>query len=143
MKTFTKTLILGLVMVGGIAFAAASDPDVKARQMLMGANGAAMKTLGGMAKGEIAFDAAAAEAAKAALIADAADTPAKFKTNAADPASKAKPDVWTNWDDFVIKANGLGTAAAALDVTSLDGLKAGLGAVGGACGACHQVYKAS
>ena len=143
MKTLAKTLILGLVMVGGIAFAAASDPDVKARQMLMQANGAAMKTLSGMAKGEVAFDAAAAGAAKAALVADAADTPAKFTNNAADPASKAKPEIWTNWDDFVAKSNGLGTAAAALDVTSLDGIKAGLGAVGGACGACHQAYKAS
>jgi len=143
MKTLTKTLILGLVMVGGIAFAEASDPTVKARQELMDANGGAMKVLGGMAKGEVAFDAAAAEAAKATLIAAAADTAATFKDQATDPASHAKPEIWTTWDDFTAKADALGTAAAALDTTSLDGVKAGLGAVGGACGACHQAYKAS
>jgi cytochrome c556 len=143
MKTLTKTLILGLVMVSGIAFAEASDPTVKARQELMDANGGAMKVLGGMAKGEVAFDAAAAEAAKATLIAAAADTAAKFKDQATDPASHAKPEIWTTWDDFTAKADDLGKAAAALDTTSLDGVKAGLGAVGGACGACHQAYKAS
>jgi cytochrome c556 len=143
MKTLTKTLILGLVMVGGIAFAEASDPTVKARQELMDANGGAMKVLGGMAKGEVAFDAAAAEAAKATLIASAADTAAKFKDQATDPASHAKPEIWTSWDDFVAKADALGKAAAALDTSSVDGVKAGLGAIGGACGACHETYKAS
>jgi cytochrome c556 len=143
MKTLTKTLILGLVMVGGIAFAEASDPTVKARQELMDANGGAMKVLGGMAKGEVAFDAAAAEAAKATLIAAAADTAAKFKDQATDPASHAKPEIWTSWDDFVAKADALGKAAAALDTSSVDGVKAGLGAIGGACGACHETYKAS
>jgi cytochrome c556 len=143
MKNITKTLILGLVMVGGIAFAEAADPTVKARQMLMDANGAAMKTLGGMAKGEIAFDAAAAAAAKATLIADATDIPVKFKDQATDPASHAKPEIWTNWDDFVAKAGDLGKAAEALDTTSLDTMNAGLGGIGGACGACHKVYKAS
>lgn len=143
MNTPTKTLILGLIMAGGIAFAAASDPDVLARQQLMQANGAATKVLSGMAKGEVAFDAAAAEAAKAKLIADAAEIAAKFTNNAVDPESKSKPEVWTNWADFVAKADALGAAAAALDASSVDGVKAGLGAIGGACGACHQVYKAS
>ena len=144
MKTFTKTLILGLVMVGGIAFAGdATDPTVKARQDLMDSNGGAMKALGGMAKGEIAFDAAAAAAAQATLVANAADIAAKFKDQATDPASRAKPEIWTNWDDFAAKAGDLGKAAAALDTASLDTLKAGLGAVGGACGACHKLYKAS
>ena len=145
MKFATKTLIVGLIMAGGIAFAQskATDPDVKARQTLMDGNGGAMHTLGGMVKGEMAYDAAAAEAAKAVLVASAADIAAKFKTNATDPESHAKAEIWTNWDDFAAKAGDLGKAAAALDTTSLDSLKAGIGAVGGACGACHTLYKAS
>lgn len=145
MKFVTKTLVLGLIMAGGIALAQskAADPDVNARQTLMQKNGGAMGVLGGMAKGTTAFDAAAAEAAKAALIADAAATPAAFQNNAADPASKAKPEIWTNWDDFVADADGLAKAAAAMDATTLDGVKAGLGAIGGACKACHSEYKAS
>lgn len=145
MKFATKTLILGLVMIGGIALAEikATDPDVIARQTLMDGNGAALGALGAMAKGDKPFDAVAAEAAKQALIASAADTAAKFKTNAVDAASKAKPEVWTNWTDFVENADGLGKAAAALDTTSLDTVKAGLGAIGGACKACHTEFKAS
>ena len=144
MRFATKTLVIGLILAGGIAFAgSATDPDAKARQDLMDANGGAMKVLSGMAKGEVAFDAAAAAAAKATLIASAADIPAKFKNNTTDPQSHAKPEIWTSWDDFTTKAKGLGDAAAALDVSSLDGVKAGLGAVGGACGACHQTYKSS
>ena len=144
MKFTTKILILGLVMAGGIALAGnATDPDVKARQALMDANGGAAKTLGGMADGTVAFDATAAAAAKAALVADAADIPAKFANNASDPASHAKPEIWTAMDDFKAKAGDLGKAAAALDTSSLDGVKAGLGAIGGACKACHTAYKAS
>ena len=145
MKFATKTLIIGLVMMGGIALAQskAVDPDVNARQTLMQGNGGAMGALGGMAKGEKEFDAAAAEAAKQTLIANAADIAAKFTTNASDPENRAKPDVWTNWEDFAAKAAALGTAAAALDTSSLDGVKAGLGAIGGACKDCHTTYKAS
>ncbi len=144
MKFTTKTLVLGLILVGGLAYAgSATDPDAKARQDLMDANGGAMKTLGDMAGGKIPFDATAAGAAKAALVAGAADVPVKFKNNTTDPASHAKPDIWTAWDDFTAKAGDMGKAAAKLDVTSLDTLKAGLGDVGGTCKACHTAYKAS
>lgn len=144
MKFTSKILALGLIMAGGLALAeGAADPDVKARQELMEANGGAMKTLGDMAGGKIAYDAAAAEAAKAVLVADAADIPAKFANEATDPASHAKPDIWTAMDDFTAKAGDLGTAAAALDTSSAETIGAGLAGIGGACKACHTAYKAS
>lgn len=142
MKLTAKALITGIILVAGVAYAAdATDPTVKARQELMDRNGGAMKVLGGMASGEVAFDAAAAEAAKATLIEDAAMIPAAFEKQAEDPASKAKPAVWTNWDDFLSDAKALGDNAAALDASSLDGVKAGLGAIGGVCKDCHTEYK--
>ena len=145
MKFATKTLILGLVMVGGIALAQskATDPDVHARQTLMDGNGGAMGALGGMAKGEKEFDAVAAETAKQTLIANAAEIANKFKNNASDPESKAKAEIWANWDEFSGYADNLGKAAAALDASSLDGVKAGIGAIGGACKECHTEFKAS
>ena len=113
MKFITRTLVVGLMFVAGVALAAkATDPTVKAWQELMDSNGGAAKTLGGMASGEAAFDAAAAEAAKAQLIANAADIPVKFMTQAADPESKASPDIWKDWDEFAGKAKALGDAAA-------------------------------
>ena len=66
----------------------------------------------------------------------------RSKSSHTDPVSEAKPEIWTNWADFISKANGLGTAAAAVDTASLEGIKAGMGGIGGACKACHETYRA-
>ncbi|CAM8670584.1 COG3909 Cytochrome c556 [Paracoccaceae bacterium] len=143
MRTFAKTLCISALLMTGAAFAAvtATDPDVIARKDLMKTIGGAAKTLGGMASGEVAHDAAAAEAAKQAMIAAAAEIEAKFTNNAADPASEAKPEVWTNWNDFLAKGKALGDAAGALDVASAESIGAGMGAIGGTCKACHTDYR--
>jgi cytochrome c556 len=144
MKLSPQSVFLALILVGGVALAeGAVDPDVKARQDLMAASGAAMKTLGGMASAKIAFDATAAEAAKQVLIANAAGTLVVFKNQASDPAGHASNSIWTAWDDFSAKAGDMGTAAAALDTTSAESVAAGLGAIGGTCKACHTAYKGS
>ena len=144
MKSFAKTVLVSALLFSGAAFAAgtaATDPDVIARKDLMKTIGGAAKTLGGMASGEAAHDAAAAEAAKQAMIAAAAEIEAKFTNNAADPASEAKPEIWSNWDDFLAKAKAMGDAAAAVDVASVETIGAGMGAVGGACKDCHTSYR--
>ena len=119
----------------------AADPTVKARMDLMKSVGGAAKVLGGMAGDKAPFDAAAAEAAKAAMIAAAADIPAKFEPQASDPASEAKPEIWTSWDDFAVKGAALKAAAEAMDASSLEGVKAGMGAIGGTCKDCHTTYR--
>lgn len=143
MKFTTKVLAIGFALLAGVALAEveATDPLVIAQKDLMKSFGGAAKTLGGMASGEVAFDAAAAEAAKAALLAGSAEIAVKFANAGSDPASEAKPEIWTSWDDFLVKAKGLSDAATALDVASVDGIKAGMGAVGGACKACHTAYR--
>jgi cytochrome c556 len=144
MKLSPQSVFLALILVGGVALAeGAVDPDVKARQDLMAASGAAMKTLGGMASAKIAFDTTAAQAAKQVLIANAAGTLEVFKNQASDPAGHASNSIWTAWDDFSAKAGDMGTAAAALDTTSAESVAAGLGAIGGTCKACHTAYKGS
>ena len=144
MKFTHQSVFLALILVGGVALAdGAVDPDVKARQDLMAANGAALKTLGGMASAKIAFDATAAQAAKQALIANAAGTLEVFKNQASDPAGHANTSIWTAWDDFSAKAGDMGKAAEALDTTSAESVAAGLGAIGGTCKACHTAYKGS
>jgi cytochrome c556 len=143
MNIVTKVLVAGLLCAGSVALAGeATDPTVKARQDLMGVFGKNMKVLGEMASDKVAFDAAAAEAAKAELIAASAEIAAKFEAQATDPESEAKAEIWTNWDDFVAKGNAMNAAATGLDATSLDGVKAGMGALGGACKACHTAYRA-
>lgn len=142
MNLVTKTLVAGLVLVAGVAVAAeATDPTVKARQELMDVIGMNTRTLGDMAGGKTAFDAAAAEAAKAAIAAAAAEIPAKFEPQADDPKSTAKPEVWANWDDFLAKGKALEDAATALDATTVEGVQAGMGAIGGTCKDCHSDFR--
>lgn len=146
MKAFSKVVacaaFTALAATAVWAEGEAQDPTVKARQELMEGVGAAAKTLGGMAGDKAPFDAAAAEAAKAALVAAAAEIPARFEPQASDPASEAKPEIWTNWDDFAAKADALKVAAEGMDATTLDGVKAAMGgALGGACKACHTAYR--
>jgi cytochrome c556 len=137
-----KTIAIVLACIATVAVAAdATDPTVKARQELMDVIGGSTKVLGDMAKGEVAFDAAAAEAAKAAMIAASAEIAAKFEPQATDPESEAKPEVWTNWDDFVAKGNALNAAATAADVSSVEAIGASMGAIGGACKDCHSTYR--
>lgn len=143
MRFATKAFAAGMMLVAGIAFAETepTDPLVIAQKDLMKTFGGAAKTLGDFAGGKTAFDAAAAEAAKATLVAGSADIHVKFEKAGTDPASEAKPEIWTNWDDFVKKANDLNAAATALDASTLEGVQAGMGAIGGTCKACHTAYR--
>ena len=141
---FAKVLILGAVLSAGAAFAEEerTDPNAIARAELMESIGKNIGIIGDMAGGKAAFDAAAAEGAKAALIEATGKIEATFKDQgAADPASEAKPEIWANWDDFLKKATAASDAAGALDVASLDTIKAGMGALGGACKDCHTTYR--
>lgn len=138
-----KILVAGFVLAGTLAYARteATDPDVIARQTLMKEMGGAAKALGDMAGGKSAYDAAAAEAAKATLAGHAAEIGAKFKANPTDPGSEAKPEVWSGWEDFLSHATALETAAKALDTSSAGAIGAGMGVIGGACKACHTDYR--
>lgn len=141
MKFLMNAVVVSALSIANVAFAEATDPDVMARQALMKTIGVNTKILGDMAGGKSAFDQAAADTAKAALAAAAAEIPVKFEPQATDPDSEAKPEIWTNWDDFVAKGNALATAAAAIDTASVETIGAGMGGVGGACGACHKAYR--
>lgn len=142
MKLFTKAFVLGVTMVAGVAIAAeATDPTVKARQELMDTIAMNTGILGKMAGGENAFDAAAAEGAKAAIVAASAEIAAKFEAQASDPKSTSKEEIWANWDDFVKKGEALSAAAAGMDTTTLEGVQAGMGGIGGACKDCHTTYR--
>lgn len=143
MTLMKKSLIAVLVLVAGTAVAkdGVQDPTVKARMELMSTIGQNTKVLGDMATDRTAFDATAAAAAKEALMAASAEIAAKFEPQATDPVSEAKPEIWTNWDDYVAKANALNAAATAIDASSLDTVKAGMGAIGGSCRDCHSTYR--
>jgi cytochrome c556 len=143
MKISTKCLLSLFVLAGTIAFAkdGVTDPIVKARMELMDANGANIKFLWAMVKGQVPFDASKAAIARTSLINGAAQIEEAFEQEAYDPVTVVDQDVWTNWPDFIARANALEAAAKALDATSLDGLKASIGRINDTCASCHVVYK--
>lgn len=142
-KSTRNGLVIAMVLVAGVAYAkqGVTDPQVKARQEVMDIIATNTKTLGEMAGGKIPFDATAAASAKSALAAAAAEVPAKFEPQATDPLTEAKPEVWTNWDQFVAKSEALLKAAEAVDTTSPETIGAGMGAIGGACKDCHSTFR--
>lgn len=142
---FAKALLISAVLTAGVAHAQdiePTDPAAIARQALMGTIGKNIGIVGDMAGGKTAYDAAAAEAAKAALVEATGKIEATFMDQgAADPASAARPEIWTNWATFVTRAKAANAAAAALDVSSTDSIAAGMEALGGACKACHTDFR--
>jgi cytochrome c556 len=105
--------------------------------------------LGGMARGTIPYDAEGAQAA--------ADNFVKLTTldqrfswpagsdNASVEGTRARPEIWQNFDDVVVKAMALNEAAVALQAvagTGAEALGPALGPVGAACTACHDSYRA-
>jgi cytochrome c556 len=141
---FSRILAAGIIAAAGVAYAEGdrNDPMAMARSDLMKTVGKNTGILGDMAGGKTAYDAAAAEAAKAALIEASAGIEATFKEQgAADPASESKPEIWTSWEDFLKKAAAFNAAATAVDVASAETIGAGMGGIGGSCKDCHTTYR--
>jgi cytochrome c556 len=128
-----STLVLpAALLAAGLAFAAgkATDPEAKKREAVMFTIGGQAKILGDMASGATAHDAAAADAAKAALAAAADQIAVAYaEPGGEDATSEARPEIWTNWNDFLAKAAVLKTAAEAMDTSSAASIGAGMGAM--------------
>ena len=141
---FVKAAVIGVILTAGAAFAEGdrTDPNAIARSDLMKVIGKNTGILGDMAGGKAAYDDAAAEAARAALIEAAVKIEATFKDQgAADPASESRPEIWANWDDFLADAKAMGDAAGAMDIASAETIGAGMGALGGTCKDCHTEFR--
>lgn len=134
-------LAVALALTGGLAVADSANPVIAARQQVMKGIGGSMKVLGDMASGKAAFDAAAARAAAEKLQASAAQIPAAFAQNMTDADSKASPKIWADHAEFLRHAEKLQAGAKAVDPSSLDHLKASLGAAGGECRECHTEFR--
>lgn len=123
--------------------------EIAARQGIMAYRAIQMGTLGGMAKGEIPYDAAAAQKAADNLLAvvalDASMLWPPGSDGDANPDSAALPALWVEGSGVGDKAKAMADAATAMQVaagTGLDALKAAIGPVGGACAACHKAFRA-
>lgn len=143
MFNLKSMLAAALVLAtAGAGLAYVNNPVIQKRQETMQLIGANMKILAPMAQGKTAFDTTAAQAAFAKIAEKATAVPNVFETEADDPESKAKPEIWLAWEDFTSKAAALKAAAeAGTGVDTPEALGAAVGKLGAACKACHSVYK--
>lgn len=149
---FTRTLALGLVattLAAGAAYAQQNfEQVIKARKGQFEVMAHSMGILGGMARGNVPYDAAAAKAAADNVVMitklnQSALWPAGSH-NGATKATRAQPNIFENVADFTAKWQELGKRATALQGVAgngLDALRPAIGAVGGACQDCHEKYR--
>ncbi|MFZ1681479.1 MAG: cytochrome c [Rhizobiaceae bacterium] len=139
-----KLLIAAALMIATSAVAA--DDPIKARSDIMKSFGGAMKVLVPVAKGEAAYDAAAVNAALAAINegAQKIDVAALFPAGSTNADTTAAPAIWENMADFTARADKLkadAAAAAAANPADADAFKAVFGPLSGNCGGCHETYR--
>ncbi len=94
-------------------------------------------------KGNSAEDAAEFIRAANALSAMFAMIPSVFANDDLPDISRAKPEIWSDWDNFVATANAQSVVAASLAITAatsgLDAAKSRVEEID--CGSCHDPYR--
>ncbi len=154
---FKRSTIIGMiaaVSVGGMVMAAShgngdAEAAVKARKAQMQLFSFNLGLLGKMAKGEVEYDAASAQHAADNLVAlssmiDTTSYWVEGSDNMSVEDTRLLPAAFDMADDFLAKEKAVGDASAAMAAAAgtLDGVRASIGDVGGACGACHKAYRA-
>lgn len=152
MKISNLALVSAVVgtFAAGIAMGDGHAADVvKQRNDVMEALSKNLKTLGDMAKGEQAYDAAVAAEAATLLVAAAQIDPDTLYIDGTSTAefekTRAKPEIWDNLEDVKAKSAALADAAVAMEAAAgvdLASLQAAMGPLGQSCGSCHKVYRA-
>lgn len=148
-RTFSLTLLIASTLLGSAALAQEDfSNQIRARQSVMRLNGFDIGILGGMASGKMPYDAkVATEAAENLAAVASVHIDLMFPEGSAAGSvegTRAKPQIWADMEDFMSKWEALGGAAAAVVPVAGNGVEAlgpALGAVGGACKACHEKYQ--
>ncbi len=141
-----RTALVVTAIIFSVTAAAAQSDPVKTREDLMKQNNQHLKTLGNMAKGEEAFNAAKVNAA----FAQWADTAEKIPNLFPDTAktggdNRASPKIWENKADFNTRIAAFAKVIADNKdkAKDLDGLKAVFPIVSKSCDDCHKPYRLS
>lgn len=152
MKTIRNVAIIAAAMATFAGTAVANDPmekAIKARKAQMQLYAWNLGQLGAMAKGAVAYDAAAATSAANNLLAVVSlDSmtmwPQGSDSTAMPGKTRAKVEAWTTWpavgkksEDMVAAATEMAAAAGG----GLDSLKGAMGAVGQGCKGCHEDFR--
>lgn len=123
---------------------------IKARKAQMYLYQHNLAILGGMAQGKIEYDADAASSAASNLASLVNLNQSTYWPAGSDSASvegtRALPAIWEDFPGVMEESNKLIEAAAAMETAAgggLESLQGAIGPVGGACGSCHEAYRAA
>lgn len=156
MKRFVKLGLLAICSAAAMTTVQAQDaPRISpeqaatdARQSLLKVTSWNMAPLGDMLRNKAPFDAALVQKNAARIAQLGAMIPDAFSLDtrkATGLKTKAREGIWTSKTDFDAKANDLVKAANDAAEAAKTGDKAAtlkaLGAVGKACGTCHDTFK--
>ena len=152
MKRFgTMALAAAALLSATVALAESPfDGAVVARKSVMQLRAFNIGQLAGMAKGDLPYDATAAQAAADNIVMMAGINMMAMWPPGSDNGSitgtNALPAIWADGSDIGDKGKALIAAAAAMQMaagTDLAALQGAMAALGGACGGCHKEYRAS
>ncbi|WP_075220853.1 c-type cytochrome [Acuticoccus yangtzensis] len=145
-RTTAATLMAASLTLSLSLGALAQDSPQEQRHAIMEDVGDAMGVLGGMAKGETAYDADAAIAALDTMITEAPVFLTLFPEGSeTGHDTRAKPEIWSDRAGFEEKGEAMITAASNAKETAgngLDALRAAMGPLGQSCRGCHETYRA-
>ena len=145
-KRFTKFIAAaaGLAVVGAIGVALAQGDPIANRKANFKMMADAMKATKAVVDAGGSTAAAVPEAQKIVQVARV--NPGHFPTGSDKGETKALPEIWANKADFEKKFANLEAEGAKLVTAAQSGdskaLGAQFGAVGKACGDCHNTYRA-
>ncbi len=120
---------------------------VKFRKSLLQLVRSNMGPLGAMAKGNIPYDAGVmnVNAMRIEQLGLMMEDYFVKDTSSFDVSTKAKSEIWANFEDFSSKATDMVNAATALQEVALEedegSYRSAIGKLGGTCKACHDDYK--
>ena len=147
--TLAVSVLLAIgIGLGGVLAHEGATGVIKQRMDAMKAMATAMKTVGGMMKGEASYDAAKA-ALSAREIGDHSGIAMikLFPKGSLHPPSEAKGEIWQDWAKFEQEAHDLGVAAKDFEATVTAGadvpepMRAAFRRLGQSCVSCHERFR--
>ena len=134
-----------IIFASAVAAGHSQTPDnaIEARQEIMSFIGSQMRTLAGMARGSVEFDADRAKLIGSALVPMAAALPNLFPEGSETGLdTKAAPIIFYEMDGFIGESAALSEAARGLaGAENADQFSAAFGNLSGTCRSCHSKYR--
>ena len=134
-----QQFMLGGLMAAGFAMSALAHSGatgvVKERMDAMKGMQEAVKSITPMFSGQATYDADGVRAAAADIAGHAGDAmTSKFTEGTTGHPSEARPEIWSDWDDFEALADQLELTARGLGLAAENGLHGANGRMGGTSG---------